>query len=53
MTKIAESLGTVERERERESNILKTTIFSSIVDILLCENKVNKLRVKAMYFRRM
>lgn len=47
MTKIDESLGAVER------NILKTTIFSSIVDILLCENKVNKLRVKAMYFRRM
>ena len=38
---------------ERESSILKTTIFKNIVVVLLCKNKVNKLRVKAMYFRRM
>ena len=37
----------------RESSILKTTIFKNIVVVLLCKNKVNKLRVKAMYFRRM
>lgn len=49
----AGSLGAVERERERESSILKTTIFKNIVVVLLCKNKVNKLRVKAMYFRRM
>ena len=41
----AGSLGAVEREK----SILKTTI----VVVLLCKNKVNKLRVKAMYFRRM
>lgn len=47
----AGSLGAV--GRERESSILKTTIFKNIVVVLLCKNKVNKLRVKAMYFRRM
>ena len=49
----AESLGAVERERERESSILKTTIFSNIDGVLLCKNKVNKLLIKTMYFRRM